>query len=238
MKHGRQLALPLPHAPSLGFLDFLEGPGNADALAWLRAAAWPADRLLLWGPAGAGKTHLLSAWAAQRGAHIVSAAALGPWPQPGAVAVDDVDLAHDGTRGAALLHLLNVNAEAGLPTLLAARTPPARLDLSPPDLASRLRATAAVRMDAPGDALLGALFDKLLADRQLLVAPALRRWMLPRLPRTAAALREAVARLDRASLAAGRAVGRAQAAQVVAELGHDSSTMARARPSRTDAPSC
>lgn len=231
----RQLALPLPHAPALGFGDFLEGPGNAEALAWVRDAAWPGHRLWLWGPAGAGKSHLLSAWAARHGARLIQAATLAGWPPAGPAAVDDAELLADG---APLLHLLNANAEAGAPTLVAARLPPSRLSLHPPDLASRLRAATAVRIDAPGDAMLGALFDKLLADRQLLVAPALRRFLVARLPREGAALREAAARLDRLALASGRAVSRAHAAQVLEDLGHDSSTIPGAAPSQQGPAPC
>jgi hypothetical protein len=56
----------------------------------------------------------------------------------------------------------------------------------------------------PSDALLGALFAKHLAERQLVLEPALVEAVRLRLPRSAAAQAEAVARLDRASLAAGR----------------------------------
>jgi chromosomal replication initiation ATPase DnaA len=55
----------------------------------------------------------------------------------------------------------------------------------------------------PEDALLAALLRKHFADRQLRLDPALAAWLLPRLPREAAAVAEAAARLDRAALARG-----------------------------------
>jgi chromosomal replication initiation ATPase DnaA len=134
-------------------------------------------------------------------------------PAAGA-ALDDADLAPEP----ALLHLINRHAEAGAPLLLAARRPPARWGAALPDLASRLRATAAAGISPPGDALLAALLAKLLADRQLRMAPDLQAWLLRRLPREAAALAEAVARLDRAALAAGGAVTRALARATLPDM--------------------
>jgi len=215
----RQLALPFVHAPGFTAADFLPGPGAGAALAWLaRPAGWPAGRLVLWGEAGAGKTHLLHVWAGQHRATLLPAAT-PHWPC-GPVAVDDADLATDEH---ALLHLLNAAAEACHPVLLAAQAPPARWSTRLPDLASRLRATTAVELRAADDAFLRTLLARLLSDRQLVVPDAVQDWLLARLPRTAATMREAAARLDRAALAAGTPVTRALAAAALADLIHDTS---------------
>lgn len=139
---------------------------------------------------------------------------LGLVPPDSDLAVDDADAAPERP----LLHLLNAAAEAGFFVLLAAGAPPARWGVELPDLASRLRATVAVEIGRAEDELLGALLRRLLAERQLVVAEPLLEWLLRRLPRSQAAMREAAARLDRAALAAGRAVGRAEAAEVVAGM--------------------
>ncbi len=206
--------LPFPYQPGFAAADFLPAPSNEAALIWLdRTAGWPEHRLLLWGEAGCGKTHLLHLWASRTGATVLFGSALQGLPTlpPHGLAVDDADLATDET---ALFHLLNAAREAALPVLLAARTPPARWDITLPDLASRLRAVTAVEIGTPEDSLLHALLARLLADRQLAVPAALQDWMLLRLPRTAAALREAVARLD----ADGRRIDRLLAANVLADL--------------------
>src|SRR6185312_17541468 len=91
----------------------------------------------------------------------------------------------------------------------------ARWPVRLPDLASRLRAIAAVEIGPPDDSLLRSLLARLLADRQLTVAPAVQDWLLLRLPRTPAALRETVARLDHAALVSGGRVTRALAASVL-----------------------
>jgi chromosomal replication initiation ATPase DnaA len=214
-----QLPLPFPHHPTYTAADFLAAPSNEAALAWLeRTEQWPEHRLALWGAAGCGKTHLLRLWAGRRGATLLASAArlgLPPVPTSGGIAIDDADAIGEE---AGLLHLLNAAREAKLPVVLAARTAPARWPVHLPDLGSRLRAITAVEILPPEEALLRALLLRLLSDRQLAVTPGLQQWLLVRLPRSPAALREAVARLDRAALAAGGAINRAVAARVLGEL--------------------
>jgi chromosomal replication initiation ATPase DnaA len=215
-----QLPLPFPHQPAYAAADFLEAPSNEAALAWLgRTADWPDHRLALWGEPGCGKTHMLRLWAGRRGAALMVGPALQgltTLPEGGGIALDDADATADERT---LLHLLNAAREARLPVLLAARTPPARWPVRLPDLDSRLRAVTAVEIMPPEESLLRALLLRLLADRQLAVTASLQAWLLLRLPRSPAALREAVARLDQAGLAAGGAVTRPIAAGVVAAMG-------------------
>ncbi len=225
----RQLALPFCHAAHYDAAEFLPDASNAEALAWLDAS-WPDGRLALWGGEGCGKTHLLHVWAERTGAALLPGPAIRGLlhrPFAGGVAVDDADAAPEEP----LLHLLNVAAEARLPILLAARDAPGRWPTRLPDLASRLRATAAVELRKPEDAMLRALLARLLAQRQMVVAGSVQDWLLLRLPRHPAALREAVARLDRAALAQGRAVTRALAAEVLAD-GWDDEPMLQAETPR------
>jgi chromosomal replication initiation ATPase DnaA len=201
----RQLPLPLPHAQSYDPADVLDDASNREALAWLaRPEQWPNRRLALAGPPATGKTHMLRGLAAGRGWAVLDAADLRGLPDvPGdaaGLALDDADCAAEER---ALLHLLNICAERRQPLLLAGREPPARWPVALPDLRSRLRATAVAAVRPPEDALLAALLRKHFADRQLALDPALAAWLLPRLPREAAAVAEAVARLDRAALAFG-----------------------------------
>ena len=212
----RQYALPLPLSVSCDRADFLEDSSNAQALAWLdRPADWPGRRLAVFGPPGVGKTHLGRAFAATQGWRLLDGPALRglPAPAPGGTVLDDADaVPHPAT----LLHLVNLAAERGEGLLLLAREPPARWPVALPDLASRLRATTAVGIGPPGEALLAALLAKLFADRQLRVAPEVQAWLLARLPREAAALAEAVARLDRAAMQARAPVTRALARAALA----------------------
>jgi chromosomal replication initiation ATPase DnaA len=108
-----------------------------------------------------------------------------------------------------------------MPLLLAARTPPSRWAIRLPDLASRLRAVTAVEIRPPEDELLRALLARLLADRQLRPEEPVLDWLLARLPRSAAALREAVALLDEAALAARRDITVPLAREVLADMSLD-----------------
>ena len=215
----RQFALPFPQHAFYAAADFLAGACNREALAWLeRPAAWPNQRLLVHGPLGTGKTHLLHLFAVRHHAALVPSQALRrlcPPPEAPALAIDDADATPDPR---ALLHVLNAAAERQQPVLLSARTPPAAWHIALPDLASRLRAITAVPVGLPDDDLLQPLLARLLADRQLQVPEKIQDFLLARLPRTGGALREAAARLDRLSLAEGGTVSRALAARVVQEM--------------------
>jgi chromosomal replication initiation ATPase DnaA len=217
----RQFPLPFSQAAQFKAADFRDAPSNEAARAWLaRTADWPDHRLLLWGDAGCGKTHLLHIWATRVEAEIWSGAdlrGLPALPERG-IAVDAADAVADET---ALFHLLNAAGEAGMPVLLAARTPPSRWSIQLPDLASRTRAIATVEIGPPEDELLRALLARLLADRQLRLAEPVQDWLLLRLPRSAGALREAVALLDEAALAAGRDITVPLAREVLANMSLD-----------------
>ena len=208
----------------------MPAPANESALAYLAGEQWPQHRLALHGPAGSGKTHLLHLWLRRqigsgRDVALLEASAVrtlppdATLPAAGALAIDDADMICAGGGGAEepLLHLLNRAAEARIPVLLASRTPPARWDVALPDLASRLRATLAVAIGDPDDALLDALFGRLLADRQLAAGEGVARFLRARLPRDAASLRAAVAALDRMALERGRPVSLAMAQALLAE---------------------
>lgn len=209
--------LPLPFAPVRRAFaaPVIEAGSNAAARAWLgRMADWPQRRLALWGPPGCGKSRLLADWARRQGAALLPGARLRFAPPSGPLAIDDADRAPT----LALLHTLNAALEAGHAVLLAASAAPARWAVALPDLASRLRATTAVAIEAPEDELLHALLARLLAERQLRPSEATLSWLLARLPRTHAAMAEAVERLDRAAQALGVPIAPALARQVLPDL--------------------
>jgi len=200
-----QMPLPFPRETRpAAASDFVLAASNDAALTWLdRVADWPQGRLALWGQAGCGKTHLLRRWADTSGAHYLTGPelpGLDELPELPGTAGLAIDSADEMAEEATLLHLLNAAAEARLPVLLAARAAPARWPVRLRDLASRLRAMTAVEILPPDDGLLRILLVRLLAARQQRVTEATREWLLSHLPRTLAAMSEAVARLDRASL--------------------------------------
>ena len=216
----RQLVLDLPARPALGRADFFVSPSNELALAQVDAwPAWPAGRLAVAGPEGAGKTHLAHVWAARSGARILrdpAAAELAALPGDAAFAVEDVDrLAGDAEVEVALFHLCNRLAAGGGSLMVSGREPPARWPLRLADLASRLGVAAVARLEPPDDDLLAAVLVKLFADRQLAVAPELIRYLVSRMDRSFAAAERLVADLDRAGLAGHRPITARLAAEVL-----------------------
>jgi DnaA family protein len=131
----RQLILDIrPDSPP-SFDNFLPGP-NAEALAVLREYAAGLAResvVYLWGEAGTGKSHLLTAWSSATRAHADT-----PLPEPPlpCLAVDD---AHrlDAADQIRLFSLINAAREGAGRVLASGPLPPGQLDLRP-DLATRL----------------------------------------------------------------------------------------------------
>ena len=205
-----QLPLALRFPRQQRFEHFHAGSANAATLALLRttATAAAAPWVLLHGPPGSGKTHLLLAacQSAAEAGRRVRYAALGalPAPRPEAIAaltgaeliaIDELDVAA-GTRAdeQALFDLYNRSRAEGATLLIAARLPPAELALSLPDLRSRLgactRAVLRERAAARGIELDDSVLD----------------WLFARHARDLGALTALLDRIDRAALAARRRV--------------------------------
>lgn len=221
----RQLPLRLPHRPAMGRADFLVGEANYAALSMIeRWPDWPAPAMVLYGPSGTGKTHLVEIWRAQSGATATNAAELGGADHehllaPRAVAVEAIDM---GADEPALFHLLNLARERGATVLMTSRVAPSALPIVLPDLLSRLRAAQPVELLPPDDVLLKRVLLKLFADRQLSIDSPLIEFMALRMERSFEAANVLVEKLDHEALSAGRGVTRALAGSVLGELFPDS----------------
>ncbi len=218
----RQLALSLPHGAEMTRADFLTGAANRRAIELIdRWPQWPAPVVLLAGPVGSGKSHLVEIWRARSGAAVTMAEAFADddvvgMLSAGAVAIEDL---HAGRLDeAALFHLLNLARERQAQVLLTSRTWPAALPLRLADLASRLRAAHLVELGEPDDDLLRRVMVKLFADRQLAVDRAVVDYIVVRMERSLEAANLIVAEVDRAALAEGRAITRPLAAEVLARV--------------------
>jgi len=209
----RQLPLAFEHHPSLTGEDFLVVESNRDAVGWLdRWPDWPTPALVIYGPAGCGKTHLADAFLTRSGGRRLSVPDLSAdEPRdliedvPVCVIEDAERFLEAGLEGA-LLHLYNALKEAGGHLLLTSRRPPARWQVQLPDLRSRLNAATAVAIGAPDDTLMEAVVVKLFADRQLRVGPDVVAFMLARMERSFDAARELVGRIDAAALKTRRKI--------------------------------
>jgi chromosomal replication initiation ATPase DnaA len=216
-----QLTFELAGRAAFGRADFFVSGSNAAALAWLdRWPDWPAPAMVLHGPRGSGKTHLLHLWCARASASLLPGAALdettlhhllsrGGRP----VAIDDADCAGE----AALLHLFNACREGGGSLLLAVRTLAGAWRARLPDLDSRLRAALSVGIGLPDDSLLGVVLTKHFADRQVRVAPEVIAYLVGHIDRSLAAAAEIADVLDQDALSGGSAITVPLARRLLAE---------------------
>ncbi len=124
MNTASQLALDFDHRPSLGGDDFLIAPPNEEAIRWLDAwPDWPGPALVIFGPAGSGKTHLAQVFQTMSKARVVTLTDLRESQPPRylgdapAAILEDAEriVSVDGDGGAeeAVFHLYNHLAETG-----------------------------------------------------------------------------------------------------------------------------
>jgi chromosomal replication initiation ATPase DnaA len=214
----RQLALPFDEPDQFSAADFIEAPSNQAARAALAAPVnWVNSRLVLWGDAGCGKSHLSRLWAGEREAEIVEASQLRQTfsSSRAAIVIEDVDTM---AAPVALFATLERASASQKPVLMTSRIPPARLAIDLADLGSRLRASLTIQIAPAEPALLDAMLIRLAAARQMAISASVQQFLLGRLPRRPAVLREAIARLDRYALALGTAPSRRIAERLLGEL--------------------
>ena len=215
-----QLILPLASEPSLTRADFIVAAGNAQAVAFIDSwPSWPVHVAALYGPAGSGKTHLVSIWRSLTGAHVIHASAVEQAALvPGPLAVEDVDLSPPMAQRDGRLFRLIEDATADSPLLLTGRAPPTGWPTVLPDLASRFSALVSLPLWEPDDELLAALARKLLSDRQLSVSDGVIAHILRTLDRTPEDIRNFIAKADAKALSEGRPITLSLVRELIAQI--------------------
>lgn len=200
----RQLPLELPHEAALGRDDYLVGGSNRAAFGLLeRWPDWPAPVVVLAGPVGSGKTHLVEAFHSELGAAVVNASdliceAAIDLVSSGAVAIEN---AHDGFDETALFHLLNAARQVDAKVLITSRTWPSAWNIKLPDLMSRMRAATPIEILEPDDDLLRRVLVKLFADRQISIDLGVVDYLVVRMERSLGVALNTVDAIDREALA-------------------------------------
>ena len=205
------LELATPEPPV--FANFVPGP-NREAVATLRRLAGGDVRetgVVIWGPAGVGKTHLLravvaaAAEAGRPARYIADPDRVDPVPPPAAlVCVDAIDTADDGAQ-ARLFTLYNALAASQGQLLAAATRAPARLALRD-DLRTRLAHGLVYEIAALQDADKAHALGAYASERGFRLSIEVIDYLLAHGRRDMATLVATLAALDRHSLAAKRAI--------------------------------
>jgi DnaA family protein len=200
----RQLLLDFTQAPAPTFENFVPGR-NAEPLAALRAAlaGIPERVLYLWGEAGAGKTHLLRAFAAAcGGARYVRGGDYAGTESGGALVLDDVERLGE-QRQVALFNAFNARA-FGL-IVVAAHAAPRDVALRR-DLATRLATGLTYRLLPLTDGEKRAALAAHARARGFALSDEVAAYLLNHARRDMPSLMRALDVLDRYSLETGRAV--------------------------------
>ena len=213
-----QLPLTLGLKPSAS-LDGFVGGANRAAVEHVRAVALGQrpDSVWLLGPAGTGKSHLLTgacraaAEAGFRPMYLAAGTASDPAALAGLegidlLALDDLDrVAGDPAWEAALFPAVNARQERG-GLLFAAARAPRDCGFLLPDLVSRLGAAPVYRLKALNDDELRLAVSRQASMRGLVLDDAAASYLLQRVSRDLGELAEWLDRIDRFSLAAKRRV--------------------------------
>lgn len=210
MTKAEQLPFDLGHRSAYAREDLWVSTANAEAVAWLdKWPAWGAPALILHGPAASGKTHLACVWQKTSGAQPLTPETLlnvEALAAPGII-IDDVEKFLGSKEAeAALFHLFNRAKEQGGYILLTAASPPRDWNLALPDLKSRLLSVPAAAVGSPDEQTMAVVLAKLFSDRQIFVSQDVVQFILSRIERSFAALRDIADAVDRKALAEKRAV--------------------------------
>lgn len=217
----KQLPLGLGPGPVQSFDNFAGG-ANAAALAALRGTPSAAP-IYLWGPAGAGKTHLLRALRREAAAHGTAVAAFdasmpAPWASEdgaGLLLLDRCE-SFDAAQQHAAFALFVEAATAGMRVLAAGRLPPVDLPVRE-DLRTRLGWGLVFQLQPLCEGEVRAALAREAERRGIALGPEVMDYLLTRFARDLGSLMALLDALDDFALAQQRAVTVPLVRQMLAE---------------------
>jgi DnaA regulatory inactivator Hda len=212
MSRASQLPFDLGHNAAYAREDLWISQANAEAVAWLdKWPEWQAPALVLYGPPASGKTHIARAWAKKASAAALTVENLEPLcgvpSAPKFLLADDAEtLIGDRCAETFLFHAYNRAQAEGGHLLLVASLPPKAWDFALPDLKSRLLSSPAVAVGSPDEQTMAVVLAKLFSDRQIFVSQDVVGFVITRIERSFAAMRDIADAIDRKALAEKRPV--------------------------------
>lgn len=206
-----QAALPLSWPARYGVQEYIVAECNAHAWQAVQEnAAWMSPVTMIIGGHGSGKTHLTAIFHTLNHADVLQTQAdmeAALQNETSCMVIDNVDKL---TRGNAqvtetLFHLVNATLLRKGRLLLMASTPPAEW-VKLPDLLSRLQASQQLTLQEPSEDMIKSAYQKLFADRGLLVDDKVLDFLALRSERSFDGINAIVDRLDVISLEQSRKI--------------------------------
>lgn len=165
---------------------------------------WPQKQHLLYAPSGYGKTHLAHIFQQRSSATYIDAATLDIEKlnnclqiNKGTIIVDNIGSVKNEET---LFHLYNHIKSQNLYALYISNKKPAYLNLTLPDLSSRLKALPIIEIEPADDMLLEAVVTKWLGDLQIKISKEARRYLLTQIPRNLSDIKVFMQKLNEVSL--------------------------------------
>ncbi len=195
-----QIGLPLDWPVNELEDGFIVTAANRRAVEFLDGwGRWPVAAALLTGPRKSGRSLLGRIFALKSGGRVIDNA--------------------ERHEEAEIFHAWNDAQEHRRPLLVIADTAPPAWRIALPDLRSRFAATPSVSLADPDEALISALFAKLLKQRGLGVTPEVLRYLAARIERSHVNVVRMLDALDDVSLSQNRAITVPLAKQVLTSIG-------------------
>lgn len=215
-----QLPLNLVQQPRYYRSTFEVTASNRSAFSFVdNWPQWPAPRLLIIGPQGAGKTHLAHIWAEKSGAEFIQSKNLEVERavNPGRAQAFVLEDVQETVSERALFHFLNAVAQRRSWLLVTMDREPSRSKFQLPDLKSRLNGIPKSHLLAPDEDLMEFVLVKLFEDRQIAPDPGVITYLSKRIERTVLAAERVVQAIDAKALAKRQAVSLAIAKETLLE---------------------
>jgi chromosomal replication initiation ATPase DnaA len=216
----KQLLFDLPVRVARGRDDFIVSGCNQVAVDLIdQWPEWQNGAAVLVGPVQSGRSHLVEVWRQRSNAHVLKGSdltheSLEPLLALKAIAVDDAD---GLVNEEALFHLFNALKANQGHLLLTSKAPPARWQLTLPDLRSRLATAMVAELSPPDDELLKGLFTKLFQDHQTDVKEGVITFIIKRIERSFETATRLADDLNKEALRQGRSISIPLVREVMAQ---------------------
>lgn len=201
----KQTILNIVNTPKFESENYFVSDSNGLAVGFVNSwPIWPQKQYLLYAPPGYGKTHLAHIFQQKTSALYINAAKLDIETlsdcfkiRNGTIAVDNIESVKNEE---ALFHLYNHIKSQDLYALYISNQKPAHLNLTLPDLSSRLKTLPIIELEAADDMLLEAVITKWLGDFQIKVSKEVFSYLLTQIPMNLSDIKIFMQKLNEISL--------------------------------------